>query len=48
MDILRHSEIGLTMNTYRHAYLAVQREAATKMDEILNRVDVKDGQEQVQ
>lgn len=52
MDILGHSQIGLTMNTYGHAYLAIQREAATKMDEILNRVDVrvavKQGLEQVQ
>ncbi len=52
MEILGHSQIGLTMNTYGHAYLAIQREAATKMDEILNRVDVrvavKQGLEQVQ
>jgi integrase len=52
MEILGHSQIGLTMNTYGHAYLAVQREAATEMDKILNRVAVrvavKESQEQVQ
>jgi integrase len=52
MEILGHSQIGLTMNTYGHVFLAVQREAATKMDEILTRVDVrvavKEGLEHVQ
>ncbi len=52
MDILGHSQIALTMNTYGHVFLSIQREAASKMDEILSRVDVrvavKDGLEQVQ
>jgi integrase len=35
MDILGHSQIELTMNTYCHTYPAVRREAAAKMDAIL-------------
>jgi hypothetical protein len=41
MDILGHSQIALTMNTYGHVFLSIQREAASKMDEILSRVDVR-------
>ena len=40
MDILGHSQIGLTMNTYGHVVAAVQREAASKMDAILGGVAV--------
>jgi hypothetical protein len=40
------------LNTYGHVFLSIQREAASKMDEILSRVDVKvavkEGLEQVQ
>jgi hypothetical protein len=41
MDILGHSQIGLTMNTYGHVVAAVRREAASKMDAILSGVAVK-------
>lgn len=35
MDILGHSQISLTMNTYAHVMPEVRREAASKMDAIL-------------
>ena len=35
MEVLGHSQIGLTMNTYAHVMPAAQREAATQMDTIL-------------
>jgi len=35
MEILGHSTIGLTMNTYSHVMPAAQREAANSMDAIL-------------
>src|SRR4051794_1059040 len=38
MGILGHSQIALTMNTYGHVFLSIQREAASKMDEIVSRV----------
>lgn len=37
MDILGHSQISLTMNTYAHVMPAVRREAAKKMDAILRK-----------
>jgi hypothetical protein len=46
--VFGHSQIALTMNTYGHVFLSIQREAASKMDEILSRVAVKEGLEQVQ
>lgn len=37
MDLLGHSSIALTMNTYSHVIPAMQREAANQMDAILTR-----------
>ena len=37
METLGHSQISLTLNTYAHVVPALQRQAAAKMDEILNR-----------
>jgi hypothetical protein len=48
MDILVHSQIGLTMNTYGHVVAAVQREPASKMDAILGGVAVKEQKTAVQ
>jgi integrase len=36
MEILGHSQIGLTMNTYSHVALDLQREAAGRMDAVLD------------
>jgi integrase len=36
MEILGHSQISLTMNTYSHVIPAMQEEVAAKMDAILN------------
>ena len=35
MEILGHSQISLTMNTYAHVMPALQREAADRMDAVL-------------
>jgi integrase len=35
MDVLGHSQIGLTMNTYGHVIPEMRREAAQRMDELL-------------
>ncbi len=35
METLGHSQISLTLNTYAHVVPALQREAASKMDQIL-------------
>ena len=35
MEVLGHSQIGLTMNTYAHVLPALQREAAEAMDKLL-------------
>ncbi len=35
MEILGHSQIGLTMNTYSHVVPALQKEAAGRMDDVL-------------
>jgi integrase len=35
MEILGHSQISLTMNTYSHVIPALQREAAERMDAVL-------------
>jgi integrase len=35
MEILGHSQISLTMNTYSHVVPALQKEAASRMDELL-------------
>jgi hypothetical protein len=37
MEILGHSQISLTMNTYSHVIPALQRDAAERMDAILAR-----------
>jgi integrase len=39
MELLGHSQIGLTMNTYSHVMPALMRETADTMDAILNRED---------
>jgi integrase len=36
MDILGHSQIAVTMNTYSHVIPTMQKEIAMRMDEILN------------
>ena len=36
METLGHSQISLTLNTYAHVVPVLQREAAAKMDEILD------------
>jgi len=35
MDVLGHSQIGLTMNTYSHVIPELRREAADRMDHLL-------------
>ena len=35
MEILGHSQISLTMNTYSHVVPALQKEAAGRMDDVL-------------
>ena len=40
MEILGHSQISVTLNTYSHVIPAMQREVAGKMDEILHPVAV--------
>jgi integrase len=40
MEILGHSAISLTMNTYSHVSSALQREAAGRMDVVLRRTPV--------
>ena len=37
MEILGHSQISLTMNTYSHVSPTLQREAASRMDDVLSR-----------
>ncbi len=37
MDILGHSQISLTLNTYSHVMPSVQREAIDRMDAVLRR-----------
>jgi integrase len=39
MEILGHSQISLTMNTYSHVALELQREAASRMDAALVRIE---------
>jgi integrase len=36
MDVLGHSQIALTMNTYTHVIPELRRQAADRMDELLN------------
>jgi integrase len=37
MEILGHSQINVTMNTYSHVLPALQRDAASRLDELLTR-----------
>ena len=37
MEILGHSQISLTMNTYSHVIPTLQKEAASRTDEVLSR-----------
>lgn len=39
MEVLGHSQIGLTMNTYSHVIPELRREAADRMDKLLSRSD---------
>jgi len=36
MEMLAHSQINLTMNTYSHVISSMQREAAAKLDALLS------------
>jgi integrase len=36
MEIHGHSQISLTMNTYSHVVPTLQKEAASRMDEVLS------------
>jgi hypothetical protein len=36
MDVLGHSQIGLTMNTYSHVIPDLRRDAAHRMQELLS------------
>jgi integrase len=36
MEILGHSQISLTMNTYSHVIPTLQKEAASRMDDLLS------------
>ena len=35
MDVLGHSDIGMTMNTYSHVIPELRRDAADRMDDLL-------------
>jgi len=35
MEILGHSQVSLTLNTYSHLMPSLLRDAASKMDEVL-------------
>ena len=37
MELLGHSQIAITMNTYSHVVPALRKEAANQMDAILTR-----------
>jgi integrase len=36
MEVLGHSQIGLTMNTYAHVIPELRRDAAQRMEELIN------------
>jgi integrase len=40
MDVLGHSQIALTMNTYSHVIPELRRQAADRMDDLLNESEV--------
>ncbi len=37
MDVLGHSEIAMTMNTYSHVIPELRRDAADRMEDLLTR-----------
>jgi integrase len=37
MEVLGHSQISLTMNTYTHVLPELRRQAADRMDDLLER-----------
>jgi integrase len=39
MDVLGHSEIGMTMNTYSHVIPELRRDAADRMDALISERD---------
>jgi integrase len=39
---LGHADISMTLNTYSHVLPSMQEEAALKMDELLNPIEVTD------
>lgn len=39
MDVLGHSQIGLTMNTYSHVIPDLRRDAARRLEELLGERD---------
>ncbi len=41
-EILGHSDITLTLNTYSHVTTGMQKEAAAKVDELLTPIDVSE------
>lgn len=41
MDVLGHSQIGLTMNTYSHVIPELRREAADRMDNLLQGPEIE-------
>ena len=36
MDVLGHSEIGVTMNTYTHVLMQLRQDAADTIDDLLD------------
>jgi integrase len=40
MDVLGHSQIGLTMNTYSHVVPDLRKDAATRMQDLLQERDL--------
>jgi integrase len=39
MEVLGHSQIALTMNTYMHVLPELKRDAARRMDEAIRELD---------
>jgi integrase len=39
MDVLGHSQIALTMNTYSHVIPELKREAAQRMEDLIDERD---------
>jgi integrase len=36
MEVLGHSDVGMTLNTYSHVVPQLRREAADRMDDVLD------------